>query len=121
VWAAAQDCVDAVRSCLSEDRVGMKRAVLEAVASRAIATGADLKLFAELTLLHHTDMVSPRYRTRDTVSVPMLDCSGHCCIGPESNLQSGGCVRFQCALSHHASKIEALPASFVSLCPSRYT
>lgn len=89
----------------------MKRAVLEAVASRAIATGADLKLFAELTLLHHTDMASPHCRTRDTVSLPMLGCSGHCCIGPKSKCQSGGCVRFQCALSHHASKISALPAS----------
>ena len=94
MWATAQDCVDAVRSCLSEDRVGMKRAVLEAVASRAVATGADLKLFAELTLLHHTDMASPHSRTRDTGSPPALACSEYCCIGPESTCQNGGRVCF---------------------------
>ncbi|KAK9836945.1 hypothetical protein WJX81_001769 [Elliptochloris bilobata] len=55
IYKVMQDCVDPVRSCLSIDELGMKRAVLEAVASRAVVSARDVKKFAGSTLLNHTD------------------------------------------------------------------
>ncbi len=52
--------MDPVRSCLGADQLGMTRAVLEAVASRAVASAADLKSFVCCTLLHHAGQVAAR-------------------------------------------------------------
>jgi hypothetical protein len=53
-----QDDLEPVRSCLGADQLGMTRAVLEAVASRAVASAADLKSFVCCTLLHHAGQVA---------------------------------------------------------------
>lgn len=55
-----QDDLEPVRSCLGADQLGMTRAVLEAVASRAVASAADLKSFVCCTLLHHAGQVAAR-------------------------------------------------------------
>ena len=51
---AAQDGLDDVGSCLVEGRRGMKRALLEVVASRAVATAQDVQRFIKCTLLAAT-------------------------------------------------------------------
>lgn len=49
-----QDGHDTVDSCLIEGRKGMDRAVLEVVASKAVATKHDVKRYVQCTLLAAT-------------------------------------------------------------------
>ena len=54
-WASAkQDGHEMVDSCLIEGRKGMDRAVLEVVASKAVATKHDVKRYVQCTLLAAT-------------------------------------------------------------------
>ncbi len=50
----AQDGYDVVSSCLTGAKRGMKRAMLEVVASRAVATAQDVKRYIKCTLLATT-------------------------------------------------------------------
>lgn len=43
-----------IKSCLCDTSKGMKRALLEAVATGAVASGGDVKRFKECTLLQAT-------------------------------------------------------------------
>ena len=54
-----------IQSCLCDTSKGMKRAILEAVATGAVASGGDVKRFKECTLLQATvgDEVSKPTRT----------------------------------------------------------
>lgn len=49
-----QEGQDVVESCLVEGRKGMERAVLEVVASKAVATKQDVKRYVTCTLLAAT-------------------------------------------------------------------
>ncbi|KXZ52413.1 hypothetical protein GPECTOR_9g457 [Gonium pectorale] len=50
--ALMQQKANPIASCLTETKKGMKRAVLEVVASGAVSSGADVKRFIGCTLLH---------------------------------------------------------------------
>ena len=64
-----QDVVDPVRSCLRAGERGMKRVVLEAVATRAVVSPSDVKRFAASTLLNHAGAVRRKARKGRTLGM----------------------------------------------------
>ncbi len=54
VMLVPQDGLDIVSSCLSGDKRGMKRAVLEVVATKAVTSAQDVQRYIKCTLLAAT-------------------------------------------------------------------
>jgi DNA polymerase theta len=61
-----------VESCLVEGGRGMERAVLEVVASKAVASAQDMKRYVQCTLLAATQNFQARPRGFETLPPPLL-------------------------------------------------
>lgn len=82
--------MDPVRSCLRAGELGMKRVMLEAVATRAVVSPSDVKRFAASTLLNHASAV--RCKRGRQVETECGPCAPHrhpaalCCLAGRSKL-----------------------------------
>ena len=69
-----QDGLEDVGSCLVQCKRGMKRALLEAIASRAVATAQDVLRFIKCTLLAATTDCEVAQRLLCSPEVPRCRC-----------------------------------------------
>ena len=69
-----QDSLEDVGSCLVEGKRGMKRALLEVIASRAVATAQDVLRFIKCTLLAATTDYEVVQHLLCSPAVPCCSC-----------------------------------------------
>ena len=91
-----------VNSCFAAERLGMERAMLEAVVANEVGRPADIRRYLDCTLLNATAEV----RQPHLVSVRRLRASAcwllpmaGCCHGARASWRSCGSLRMRCKLT----------------------